>query len=84
MGEQASDRLIQDLEQQHDHVSQRVQKFCEIVSADAVRLPVTCFYETLPTELLRKLISRNGAKRLVNKHTRMVVSSLRGLAQRHC
>ncbi|KAK0711611.1 hypothetical protein B0H67DRAFT_296663 [Lasiosphaeris hirsuta] len=64
MGEQASKQLIQDLEQKHDFVRQRVQKFTEIANAEAVRLPLSCFFETRKTEMLRRILSRGWAKKL--------------------
>ncbi|KAK3341084.1 hypothetical protein B0T25DRAFT_329824 [Lasiosphaeria hispida] len=62
IGEQVSDQLIQDLEQKHDFVRQRVQKFTEIVNAEAVRLPISCFFETRKTEMLRRILSPAWAK----------------------
>ena len=73
MGNQASDRLIQDLEQKHDFVLQRVQKFAEIVNAEAVRLPVQCFFETKKTEMLNRILSRGWAKRLSTGVTHKMV-----------
>ncbi|KAK0752901.1 hypothetical protein B0T18DRAFT_395592, partial [Schizothecium vesticola] len=48
----------------HDFVRQRVQKFTEIANAEAVRLPMSCFFETRKTEMLRRLLSRGWAKKL--------------------
>jgi hypothetical protein len=45
MGERASNQLIQDLEQKHDYVRQRIQRFTEIANANSIRLPIRCFYE---------------------------------------
>ncbi|KAK4223171.1 putative kinesin light chain [Podospora fimiseda] len=64
LGEQTSNQLIQDLEQKHDFVRQRVQKFTEIANAEAVRLPLSCFFETRKTEMLRRILSPGWAKRL--------------------
>jgi hypothetical protein len=76
MGEQSSDQLVRDLEEKHDFVRQRVQKFAEIANADSVRLPVHCFFETRKTELLRKLFSQSLAARLSSRHTHKIVGSL--------
>ena len=57
MGEQASDQLLQDLEQKHDFVRQQVQKLTEIANADTVRLTLYCFFETRKTEMLRHIAS---------------------------
>ncbi|KAK4116036.1 hypothetical protein N656DRAFT_786535 [Canariomyces notabilis] len=73
MGEQASDQLIQDLEQKHDLVRQRVQKFTEIAKAEAVRLPLYCFFETKKTELLRRILSPRWAKTLATGVTHKIV-----------
>jgi hypothetical protein len=73
MGEQASDQLIQDLEQKHDFVRQRVQKFTEVANAEAVRLPMSCFFETRKMELLRRLLSRGWAKKLSTDVTHKIV-----------
>ncbi|KAK0639874.1 hypothetical protein B0T16DRAFT_383637 [Cercophora newfieldiana] len=64
MGEQASNQLVQDLEQRHDFVRQRVQKFTEIANAEAVRLPMCCFFETRKTEMLRRILSPGWANKL--------------------
>ncbi|KAK4680131.1 hypothetical protein QC764_0041900 [Podospora pseudoanserina] len=64
MGEQASDQLIQDLEQKHDFVRQRIQKFTEIANAEAVRLPLYCFFEMKKTEMLRGILPESWAKKL--------------------
>jgi hypothetical protein len=76
MGEQSSDQLVRDLEEKHDFVRQRVQKFAEIANAGSVRLPVHCFFETQKTELLRKLLSRSLAARLSSSYTHKIVGSL--------
>lgn len=76
MGEQSSDQLIKDLEAKHDFVRQRVQRFAEIAHADSIRLPIRCFYETRKTELLRKLLPRTVAARLISRHTYKIVSLL--------
>jgi hypothetical protein len=68
--------LVRDLEEQHDFVRQRVQKFAEIANAPSVRLPVNCFFETKKTELLRKLLSQNLAARLSSRRTRKIVGPL--------
>lgn len=73
MGEQASDQLIKDLEQNHDFVRQRIQKFTEIANAEAVRLPLSCFFETRRTEMLRRVLSPRWAKRLGTHSTRKIV-----------
>ncbi|VBB80786.1 Putative protein of unknown function [Podospora comata] len=73
MGEQASDKLIQDLEQKHDFVHQRVQKFAEIANAKAVQLPLSCFFETRKTEMLRRILSPRWAKRLPWSVTRKIL-----------
>lgn len=75
MGEQPSDQLVRDLEEKHDFVRQRVQKFAEIANAGSVRLTVHCFFEVQKTELLRKLLSRSLAARLSSSHTRKIVGS---------
>ncbi|KAK4162839.1 putative kinesin light chain [Cladorrhinum sp. PSN259] len=73
MGEQASDQLIQDLEQKHDFVRRRVQKFTEIANAEAVRLPLSCFFETRKTEMLRRILSPGWAKRLTTGVTHKIL-----------
>jgi hypothetical protein len=73
MGEQASEQLIQDLEQKHDFVRQRVQKFREIANAEAVRLPLSCFFETRKTEMLRRVVSPRWARRLATGVTHKIV-----------
>ncbi|KAK4652643.1 hypothetical protein QC762_0075260 [Podospora pseudocomata] len=73
MGEQASDQLIKDLEQSHDFVHQRVQKFAEIANAKAVQLPLSCFFETRKTEMLRRILSPGWAKRLSRSVTRKIL-----------
>ncbi|KAK0623518.1 hypothetical protein B0T14DRAFT_425965 [Immersiella caudata] len=72
MGEQASGQLIRDLEQEHDFVHQRVQKFTEIANAEAVRLPLSCFFETRKTEMLRRILSRGLAKKLATGVTHKI------------
>ncbi|KAK6859032.1 hypothetical protein PG995_004885 [Apiospora arundinis] len=57
MGEDASDNLIQDLQQKHNHVIQRVQKFAEI--ALSIMLPIRCFFETEKTDIYRKILPNN-------------------------
>ncbi|KAK4663369.1 hypothetical protein QC763_0097850 [Podospora pseudopauciseta] len=73
MGEQASDQLIKDLEQSHDFVHQRVQKFAEIANAKAVQLPLSCFFETRKTEMLRGILSPGWAERLSRSSTRKIL-----------
>lgn len=68
MGEQASDQLIQDLEQKHDFVRQRVQKFTETANAEAVRLPLSCFFETKKTKMLSRILPGAWAKMLRVTH----------------
>lgn len=76
VGEQSSDQLVRDLEEKHDFVRERVQKFAEIANAPSVRLPVNCFFETKKTELLRKLLSRNLAATLSFRYTHKIVGPL--------
>ncbi|GAB1317484.1 AB hydrolase-1 domain-containing protein (Fragment) [Madurella fahalii] len=52
---------------------QRVQKFTEIVNAEAVRLPLYCFFETRKTEMLRRILSRGWAKRLATGVTHKIL-----------
>lgn len=73
MGEQGSDQLIQDLEQKHDFVRQRIQKFTEIANAEAVRLPLYCFFEMKKTEMLRRILSRGWAKKLTERVMKKIV-----------
>ncbi|KAK4220778.1 hypothetical protein QBC38DRAFT_449744 [Podospora fimiseda] len=73
MGEQTSDQVIQDLEQKHDFVRQRLQKFTEIANAEAVRLPFSCFFETRKTEMLRHILSPVWAKRLATDVTHKIL-----------
>ncbi|RYP57001.1 hypothetical protein DL770_010782 [Monosporascus sp. CRB-9-2] len=47
LGEQTSDHLIQDLEQKHHFVRQRVQKFTEIANADSAFAPSRLGNQTL-------------------------------------
>jgi hypothetical protein len=75
MGEQSSDQLVRDLEEKHDFVRQRVQKFAEIANADSLRLPVHCFFETKKSELLRKLVSKSLTSRLSSRRTHKIVGS---------
>lgn len=76
MGKQASDQLIKDLEQKHDSVRQRVQKFAEIANAKAVKLPLSCFFEIRETEMLKGILSSGWAKRLSRSVTRKIVRYL--------
>lgn len=84
MGEQASDQLIDDLEQRHDYVRQRVQRFTEIANAEGLRLPLHCFYETKTTELLKGLVSGSWAARLSNRRTRKLVCHIQSTDVRMC
>jgi hypothetical protein len=76
IGEQSSDQLVRDLEEKHDFVRQRVQKFAEIPNAGSVRLLVHCFFETQKTELLRKLLSQSLVARLSSSYTHKIVCFL--------
>lgn len=58
MGEQASDQLIQDLNKRHGYIWQRIKRFAELANADALRLPICCFFETLETNIASKTRSR--------------------------
>lgn len=60
MGEDASDKLIQDLERRHDHVYQRTQNFARILYTHSATLPVCCFYETQKTDIYRGILPRTG------------------------
>ncbi|KAK4653773.1 hypothetical protein QC762_0087050 [Podospora pseudocomata] len=73
MGKQASDQLIKDLEQKHDFVRQRVQKFAEIANAEAVRLPLNCFFETRKTKILKRILPSEWANRLSIGITRKIL-----------
>jgi hypothetical protein len=59
IGEQSPDRLIRDLEEKHDFVLQRVQKFAEIANTDSVRLPIHCFFEVSQQSYLRAMRTRS-------------------------
>ncbi|KAI2626756.1 hypothetical protein GGR54DRAFT_629122 [Hypoxylon sp. NC1633] len=56
MGKDASGQLIKDLEKRHAFVRERVQKFAEIANNDAIRLPISCFYETKKTKIAGKIL----------------------------
>lgn len=73
MGEDTSDRLVHDLDREHDFVLQRVQKFAEVINADSIRLPVHCFYETKKTEILRRVLSSGLAAKLSTRFTHKIV-----------
>jgi hypothetical protein len=73
LGEQTSDGLVQDLEQKHDFVRQRVQKFTEIANDGSVRLPLYCFYETEKTQILRRVLPRSWAGRLSSRFSHKIV-----------
>ncbi|KAK7959731.1 uncharacterized protein PG986_004585, partial [Apiospora aurea] len=60
MGEDASNSLIQDLQQNHNRVDERVQKFAEI--ALSIMLPVRCFFETKKTDIYRKVLPTRLAR----------------------
>ncbi|RYP48627.1 hypothetical protein DL768_005518 [Monosporascus sp. mg162] len=66
MGDQASGRLIEDLEREQDYVWQRVHRFAEVANAESVRWPVACFYEIRMTELLSKLLPQNMVNTFAN------------------
>lgn len=69
MGEQTSNELIRDLDKNHDLLHRRIQKFTEIANADSVRLPMACFFETKPTEMLRRLLPRSLATQMSTSMT---------------
>jgi hypothetical protein len=71
MGEQVSGKLIKDLEQRHEFVSQRVQRFAEIANADSIRLPIRCFFETQPTNIARKILPQRLAS-FARSHSQVV------------
>jgi len=73
MGEQTSSQLIEDLGQNAPLVYQRVQKFAELANSDAIRLPLCCFFETKPTQMLRHLLPMGLAKRFSTFSTHNIV-----------
>ena len=73
MGQQTSDRLVNDLDQRHDFVLQRVQKFAEVANANSVRLPLHCFYETKETEMLKGVLPSAWATTLSTRFTYKIV-----------
>ena len=75
MGKQSSNQLVRDLEEKHDFVRQRVQRFAEIANTGSVRLPLHCFFETQKTELPRKFVSQSIAARLSSSYTHKFIGS---------
>jgi hypothetical protein len=76
MGEQTSNQLVQDLEQKHDFVRQRVHKFTQIANDDSVRLPLRCFYETRKTQMLSRVLPRPWVAGLSPRFTQKIVRYL--------
>jgi hypothetical protein len=74
MGQQVSDTLVRDLDGKTGVLEHLVQIFAENVNASWLRLPIHCFYETQPTEILRSVIGRNWAGRLSTSYTNRIVS----------
>ena len=62
MGEQASDQLIQDLDNHYAFVRDRVLKFASIINSDDIRLPTSYFFETRKTNLASKILPKGIAK----------------------
>ncbi|KAI1475869.1 hypothetical protein F4774DRAFT_395595 [Daldinia eschscholtzii] len=56
MGKHSSRQLIKNLEERHDYVRERVQKFAEIANNDSIRLPIWCFFETRKTRIIRRAL----------------------------
>jgi hypothetical protein len=63
MGEQASKRLIDALNTSDRELGKLTQSFAELARRDSIQLPLHCFYETKPTEMLRRLLSPSLATR---------------------
>jgi len=75
-GEQASARLMDDLDLNADFVHQRAQKFAELANAESVRLSITCYFETKKTETLRFFLSPGVVKYFTNEHTHEIVRAI--------
>lgn len=73
MGKDCSNELVQDLERKQDFVRGQVRMFTEIANADSIRLPLYCFYETKKTEILRRFLPPNWAKRISTRFTYKIV-----------
>ena len=81
-GEQTSTQLIEDLNQDADFVHQRAQKFAELANKASIRLPVSCFFETKKTEVLKHFLPLRLVKFLTSEHTQEMVRTF--LAQPRC
>ncbi|KAI1459682.1 hypothetical protein F4805DRAFT_50008 [Annulohypoxylon moriforme] len=64
MGKDASRQLINDLEERHAFVRERVQRFAEVAYANSIRLPISCFFETRKTRLVKKVLPGTISKML--------------------
>ena len=73
MGEQTSDKLVQDLNKNNDVLDQRTHEFAEIANSSSLRLPIHCFYETKKTEILRRILSPSWATRISTRNTHKIV-----------
>lgn len=76
MGKNTSNQLVDDLNQNHHYVYERVQKFTEIINSDSIRLPIYCFYETKKTEILRRVLSPGWVSKLSTRFTNKIVCYL--------
>lgn len=74
MGRQVSDTLVRDLNEKTGVLNEMVRTFAENANASWLRLPIHCFYEIQPTEILRNILDRTVASILSTSYTKMIVS----------
>lgn len=75
MGKQTSNRLVEDLNRRDKELCKLVRLFAELVQKDTVRMPVFCFYETKPTQMLKRFLGSKMAK-IIAYITRSTTSRL--------
>jgi hypothetical protein len=64
MGEETSAQLVDSLNNCDKELRVRTQQFAELARRSSVQLPVYCFYETMKTEMLRRLLSPGWATKI--------------------
>lgn len=75
MGEQTSNKLVQDLNKNTGVLDQLTQIFAENANHPLVRLPICCFFETRKTEMLRRILPPSWAASLSSRYTHKIVGS---------
>ena len=73
MGDQTSNSLVQELSRSYDLLRKRTQEFAEMANSSPFRLPICCFYETRPTEILRRILPVNRLTQHFVRRTRKIV-----------